>query len=188
MALSRKQSDKNISDINDFLLPADIRALTDLDSGKIFIPNVIKNGVGIDKNTLIACNFEGTNGATTDNTDDPGRHAITLEDISKISTAQFKTGTSSAFIDGIDANDPRVKIISLSPRPKFSSNIMTVDCWLRPDDLTDDGVGLSFLAIQSGTDDLDVVGDFSSGGFIVYTNLGGGGFNLKRPICKNYNG
>jgi len=175
MALSIKTSDKNISDINDNLLPGNVTALTDADSGKIFIPTIVKNGVGIDKNTLIACNFEGTNGATTDNTDDPGKYAITLEDVSQISTAQFKTGSSSAFIDGIDANNPRIKIVGLSPSPRFSSNIITIDCWLRPDDLTDDGVGLAFTLTGPLPDFLDIVADFASGGFIIYTNLGIGG-------------
>jgi len=174
-ALSKEQGDLNTpARINDNLLPADINSLTDADSGKLFVPTVTKNGTGIDANVIIACNFIGTNGATTDNTDDPFAHAMSFADVSKISTVQFKTGTSSGFIDGIDANNPRVDFTlgaAGKATSKFSGSTLTVECWLRPDDIADDGVGLAWLDFAGFA--IDVVADMSSGGFIIYTDKGG---------------
>lgn len=171
-AISSEVSDLTKHGVNKAIIPIDTDALTDLDSDKLFIARITKDGVGIDKFTLVASNFEGTDGATTDLSDDPNQYPISFVDTSKISTDQFKTGSSSGFINGVDANAPSITYnIPVGKGPVFSGNAITVECWLRPNDIADDGVGLAWLDF-GGTDNLDIVADMSSGGFIVYTEKG----------------
>jgi len=184
-AISREVKDLTPAALNRAIIPIDTDALTDLDSSKLFIPLITKDGVGIDKDTLIACNFEGVDAATIDNSDDPSAHKLTFIDLSKISTAQFKTGSSSAFIDGVDANSPRIDF-TINSIPLFSSDEITVEGWLRPDDIADDGVGLAWLEFASGSGNLDIVADMSSGGFIIFTEKGSGGGENKWTIPHSW--
>ena len=159
------------------IIPVDANVLTDLDSDKLFIPIITKDGVGIDKDTLVACNFEGTDGATSDLSDDPNQYPITFGDVSEISTDQFKTGSSSGFVDGPDGNFPSIDItVDPGAEPRLPSDEITIECWLRPDDISDDGVGLAWLQVAGG-DNIDVVADMSGGGFIVYARKGTGSEN-----------
>lgn len=116
--------------------------------------------------TKLLLNFDGSNGSTTLTDTSDNALTVTASGNAQLSTAQYKYGTASLYLDGT-TDYATAAHSSLGP----GTGPFTIECWVRPADVTNAGI-FQLSATAGGF-------ETTNRGLVLAFNSGGGGLSYS---------